>query len=131
MKLLDFIDVIGDKPVQTVKAGQLDLASDAGKVLATTVATRAQYESAAKNTRLKRKAQQIPRRGRDGGGGTRPFGYEYDRRTIRHDEAETIREAAKRILPGASPRGLCTDWNSAGKLPCPATAGGPGLRGRG
>jgi hypothetical protein len=43
------------------------------------------------------------------GGGTRPFGFEADRVTIRESEAEIIRELAARLLAGETLLSLCVD----------------------
>jgi hypothetical protein len=48
------------------------------------------------------------------GGGTRPYGYEADKRTIRPDEAEVIRDCATRVLAGDPLRAICTDLNRRG-----------------
>ena len=48
------------------------------------------------------------------GGGTRPFGFEADRRTIRPEEAEIIRDCARRVLAGDSLRSLCIELNERG-----------------
>jgi len=50
----------------------------------------------------------------------RPFGYEVDRFTVREDEANHIRDAAERVLAGASIRSVASMWNEAG---VPTTAG--------
>ena len=47
--------------------------------------------------------------GKLNGGGTRGYGYDDDRVTVREDEAEVIREAARRILAGESLGSLCRD----------------------
>ena len=44
----------------------------------------------------------------------RPFGYEQDRKTIHADEAEIIRECARRFLAGESLRSLCVDLDARG-----------------
>jgi hypothetical protein len=48
------------------------------------------------------------------GGGSRPFGYLADRRTIDPDEAAIVREAAERILAGDALRSLANDFNARG-----------------
>ena len=49
------------------------------------------------------------------GGGTRPYGYASDRRTVRPGEAAVIREAATRLLAGESIRSICTALNERGE----------------
>ncbi len=52
----------------------------------------------------RRKHEELAQAGRIAGGGTRPFGFEADRRTIRESEAAVIRECARR---GCSPARRC------------------------
>jgi site-specific DNA recombinase len=47
-------------------------------------------------------------------GSRRPFGYEADGVTVNEDEAELIRDAAKRAIAGESLRSICQSWNDAG-----------------
>ena len=48
------------------------------------------------------------------GGGTRPFGFEDDRVTIRESEAVLIREAATRVLTGETLYAIRKDWIERG-----------------
>lgn len=116
-ELEDFIQVIGDVPVHTVRAGLLDLSTPAGRATAKTLGAWAQYESEAKSDRIKRKALQLAEEGKEGGGGTRPFGYTYDRKNIVEDEAEMIRWAMQQIYLGSSLGAICARWNDEGKPP--------------
>lgn len=52
--------------------------------------------------------------GRTHGGGKRPYGYEPDLVTVRFEEAELVKEAAKRILAGETAFGVVADWNQRG-----------------
>ena len=74
----------------------------------------ARKESDDKSRRIRRKHEELAQAGRVSGGGTRPYGYETDRRTLRPDEAAIIRECAKRALAGDSLRSLCLDLNERG-----------------
>ena len=71
-------------------------------------------ESDDKSRRIKRKAQELARDGKIGGGGTRPFGFEDDRKTIRVSEAAVVIEASERVLAGESVRSVCFDLNRRG-----------------
>jgi hypothetical protein len=48
------------------------------------------------------------------GGGTRPYGFNDDRLTIRKAEAKVIAEAARRVLAGDTLRSIVADLNSRG-----------------
>lgn len=100
--------------VQTVTAGTIDLSTPTGRAVARTVGAWARFESEHKSERLQRKALELAQAGQPGGGGTRPFGYEIDRLTVKEDEAELIREAGRRIIAGDSVRGIVADWRRRG-----------------
>jgi site-specific DNA recombinase len=108
--------------VETIKAGNLDLSSASGQMVAGHLGVAARYESAHKAERIRRKHQELAAAGKNAGGG-RPFGYEADRRTVRPAEAKLIHDAARRILEGEAMRSVCRDWNARG-VPTVAGAGG-------
>src|SRR5262249_34932863 len=64
--------------------------------------------------RVRRKAEELASAGKIGGGGTRPFGYEEDRKTIRKSEAKLIRAAVDRVIGGESYFAVLRDWNERG-----------------
>lgn len=97
----------GVATVATVAEGQRDPANPGDEMVGTIVAAVARYESNAKRARLLAKHRQLAEAGKVSGGGTRPFGFEDDRVTIRPDEADVIRWAAKEILAGTSLRTVC------------------------
>lgn len=100
--------------VATVTAGELDLASANGRMIARIAGAVARHESEHKSERIRRKHVELAEAGKVPGGGQRPFGYEKDRKSIRPDEAELIRDAAARILAGDSLRSIVLDWQSSG-----------------
>jgi DNA invertase Pin-like site-specific DNA recombinase len=102
--------------------GDVDLSTDDGRFMARILGAVARKESDDKSRRVKRKAQELAQAGRVAGGGTRPYGYEDDRRTVRHDEAEVIRDCARRFLAGESVRSICNDLNERS---VPTVNGGP------
>ena len=108
--------------VRTVRAGELDLSTPAGRMGARLLGTVARYESEHKAERQARKALELAQAGKLGGGGTRPYGYAADRRTVVPAEAAIVREAASRILAGDSLRSLATDLNGRGVKPVQANA---------
>jgi DNA invertase Pin-like site-specific DNA recombinase len=112
-ELIDVIETSGAS-IQTVTAGDLNLATPTGRAVARTVGAWARFESEHKAERIRRQQQQLALSGRPSGGGTRPFGYERDQVTIVPSEAVVIREMTARILAGDSLRSLATDLNLRG-----------------
>ncbi len=115
-ELEDFIDLIEatGATVATVTAGDFDLATPEGRLTARITVSVAMKESEDKSRRARRKQEELAKAGKVGGGGTRPFGFEDDRVTIREDEAELIREAVARIIAGETIYGIGTDWGQRG-----------------
>lgn len=114
--LEDFIDVIeatGAK-VATCTAGDYDLSTPEGRLMARIVGSVARKESEDKSRRLRRKHEELATSGKVGGGGVRPFGFEKDRVTVRIAEAERLREAARRVLSGESLYSIIKDWTAEG-----------------
>lgn len=103
-ELEDLIDLLEahSVTVRTVVAGQYDLATPAGRMVARIVGATARHESEHKSARLRSEAAQRADRGEVSGGGGRPFGFEADRVTIRPAEAEVLRLAAEWLLDGAT-----------------------------
>jgi site-specific DNA recombinase len=99
-------------PVETVQSGGYDLSTPSGQMSAHIVGSVAQFESAQKSARLRAKSAEIAATGRVGGGGTRPYGFNDDRRTLRRSEAKVVREVAARIVAGESIRGVVADLNN-------------------
>lgn len=92
--------------------GDVDLGTDDGRFMARILGAVSRKESDDKSRRIRRKALELAQAGKIGGGGTRPYGYEQDRRRIRRPEARVIREVAVRILAGDSLRSVCNDLNA-------------------
>ena len=82
----------------------------------------ARKESDDKSRRLQRKHEEIAQAGRPSGGGTRPYGYESDHRTVRPAEAAVIRKCAAKVLAGDSLRSICVELNADG---VPTVSGKP------
>ncbi|GIH27638.1 hypothetical protein Aph01nite_59480 [Acrocarpospora phusangensis] len=133
-ELLDFLDVVNGRDkinpnnlfsIQTVKAGQIDLATSTGRAMAITFGAWAEQSSAHAAEKIRRKVEELVEAGEVHNGGPRPFGYtriyqgEGPRRKIIRDEicepeAEIIRECVKRALDGESLRSICKDLNARG-----------------
>jgi len=110
-----FIDIANSSDVQLATVtGEIDLGTPEGRLRARMLGNVGAYESEHKAVRIRRKHQEIAAQGKDHGGGPRPFGYEDDRQRVREREAKHLRDAATRILAGASLRSLVTEWNRKG-----------------
>jgi DNA invertase Pin-like site-specific DNA recombinase len=114
-ELEDFIDLCQrTKTKIATVSGDLDLSTHEGQLLARITGAVARKESDDKSRRIRRKHEELAAAGKPSGGGTRPYGYEADKRTIRPDEAEVIRDCARRVLAGDSLRSICIDLNREG-----------------
>jgi site-specific DNA recombinase len=112
-ELEEFMDVCQRARVTRLASvsGDLDLATHEGQLMARIQGAVARKESDDKSRRIRRKHEELAQAGAVSGGGTRPYGFESDRLTIRPDEAAIIRECATRALAGDSLRSLCIDLN--------------------
>lgn len=115
-ELEDFIDLVEatGARVATCTAGDYDLATPDGRLMARIVGSVARKESEDKSRRLRRKHEELALNGKVSGGGKRPFGFEQDRMTVIPDEAARIREAARRIAAGDTLYGIRKDWTAQG-----------------
>jgi DNA invertase Pin-like site-specific DNA recombinase len=88
---------------RTVKAGDLDLSTPHGRLVARQLGSLARYESEHKAERIARKMEELVVAGK-WTGGTRPFGWDVvDRQLVLNDrEATLVREAFDRVLSGES-----------------------------
>jgi site-specific DNA recombinase len=114
-ELEDFIDLcqrFGTR-LATV-TGDTDLSTHDGQLIARIQGAVAKSESDAKSRRIRRKHAELAAAGRVSGGGTRPFGFEADRRTIHPAEAAVIRQCCAAVLAGDSLRAVCNDLNGRG-----------------
>jgi site-specific DNA recombinase len=79
---------------------------------------RAEREAERTSRRYKLVAQHRARQGKISGGGTRPFGHDASWTAIVREEADAIRDAAKRILDdGKGVYAIVLDWNENGPPP--------------
>jgi site-specific DNA recombinase len=115
-ELEEFFEVCDAAGVRSLASvtGDVDLATDDGRFMARILGAVARKESDDKSRRIKRKALELAQAGLVSGGGTRPYGFEPDRKTIREEEAAVIRDCARRLLAGESLRSLCADLNERG-----------------
>lgn len=110
-ELEEFIEVCEAAGVRNLASltGDIDLSSHDGQLTARILGAVAKNESDGKSRRIRRKHEELAQAGKVGGGGTRPYGYEADRRTVRESEAAVIRECATRLLAGEALRSICAD----------------------
>lgn len=114
-ELEDFIDLCQRTKTRIATvSGDLDLSTHEGQLLARITGAVARKESDDKSRRTRRKHEELAAAGRPSGGGSRPYGYEANKRTVRPEEAEVIRDCARRALAGDSLRSICTDLNERG-----------------
>lgn len=111
--------------------GDVDLSTDAGRLVGRILASVARGEVERKGTRQKRAQQQAAQQGR-WSGGRRPFGYgaptgethavrgkilpTYDMNKINELEAKHVREGYAALLQGASLKSIARRWNDAGAI---------------
>jgi len=110
-----FIDLCDELRVELgCVTGEVDLSSHIGRLTARMLGGLARYESDHKSERIRRKHEEIAVNGRVSGGGSRPYGYEADKVTVRASEAVIVRECAKRLLAGEPVRSIVRDLNERG-----------------
>jgi DNA invertase Pin-like site-specific DNA recombinase len=93
--------------IRTCRAGELDLSTGTGKMLARILGATARGEVDLKSERWKRSFRQRRDAGRWFASGPRTFGYDRDGRIV-GDEAALIRAAAEAILDGDGFMDVCT-----------------------
>jgi DNA invertase Pin-like site-specific DNA recombinase len=96
--------------------GNRDLSNDDDQFILRIEAAAASREVASTSRRLKAMFDRRAQAGyvRLGGRGGRAFGFEPDGLTIRHEDADMIREAARRIVGGEPVSAICRDLNARG-----------------
>lgn len=97
----------------TVRAGDLDLSTAAGRMVARMLGAAARHESEQKSERVRRRRRQDAEAGRAHG----PLGYGYDeRQRIVPAEARVIRRIADRLLRGDTLYSIASELNKEGVL---------------
>jgi len=92
--------------------GDLDLSTDAGRLVGRILASVARGEVERKGARQKRAQQQAAQLGKPAGG-RRAFGYATDGMAVVADEAREIKSAYQSLLHGASLKSIARRWNDA------------------
>lgn len=108
--LEDLIDVVEEKrvPVMSV-TGSLRLANDAEVTMARVMVAVANKSSRDTARRVARKHEELAAEGKPGGGGFRGYGYDRSNLAIVPEEAEIVREIARRILADDSLNAIAAD----------------------
>ena len=118
-----FIDLCARLGLSSVASvsGDIDLTTTEGQFQARILGAVAKKESDDKSRRIRRKHDEIAESGRVSGGGSRPYGYENGKVTVRPAEAGVIVECAQRLLAGEAVRSIANDLN---EREIPAAQGG-------
>lgn len=113
-ELEEFFDVCDAAGVSALASvtGDVDLSTHDGRFMARILGAVARKESDDKSRRIARKHLEMAQTGEWAGGGTRPFGYQADRRSLDPVEARFVGEAATRVLAGESLRSVTADLNA-------------------
>lgn len=117
-ELEEYVDICERHKIvtQTVKAGELDLATPAGRAVARTLGAWARFESEHKSDRTRRAQLQAAQAGR-WLGGAEPFGWQVrdDGSAVLHRvQAREVRNAARVLLAGGSLGSIVADLNNRG-----------------
>ncbi|MDQ3762146.1 MAG: recombinase family protein [Actinomycetota bacterium] len=120
-KLADLEDVIERCERAGVKlatvSGDIDLSTDAGRLVGRILASVARGEMERKAARQRRAYLQRAEAGKPNPWTCRPFGYQMDKMTPVPAEARAVAEACEQVLAGGSLRGIAVQWNAAGLTP--------------
>lgn len=126
-RLADLEDVIDRCQAASVRlatvSGDLDLSTDAGRLVGRILASVARGEVERKSSRQQRAQAQAAQQGRRVGG-RRPFGYDQDGMTVRSAEAAAVRDGYAAVLAGVSLAAVARDWNARGLSPGQRTRDG-------
>jgi DNA invertase Pin-like site-specific DNA recombinase len=116
-ELEPFVDACEAAKLQVLGSvgGDMDLNDESSLFMLRMKVNLAAMEIAKLRKRMKRKQQELAENGLSHGG-QRAFGFEPDGITIRESEAVHIRQAAERLLEGASRSSIVRDWNEHGVL---------------
>ncbi|MFB7662984.1 recombinase family protein [Kitasatospora sp. NPDC056138] len=112
--LEDAIEVVENfgRPIIDI-TGTLDLLTDNGRTVARLLVTVFNKSSSDTARRVKRKHRAMKEAGISTGG-TRPTGWNSDKRTLHPTESKVLRSAIDRVFEGASPFTLAGEWNRKG-----------------
>jgi site-specific DNA recombinase len=104
-----------------VRAGELDLATPSGRMVARMLGAAAAYEVEQMRDRHQAAKRQAALKG-EWRGGRRPFGYDDGGMVLRPGEAEALAEATRSVIGRQSLGAIARQWNAGGIL---TSAGNP------
>src|SRR5207247_3467669 len=115
-ELESFIDLCQRLRLTNVASvsGDIDLTTPDGQFQARILGAVAKKESDDKSRRIRRKHEELALNGKVSGGGSRPYGYEADKLTVRPAEAAVVKDCARRLLAGEPVRSIAADLNKRG-----------------
>lgn len=93
----------------TCRAGELDLSTSSGRLVARLLGAVARHEAELKGERQAAQLRQRALAGLPSGGGSRPYGWADDRTRLDPGEAAVIRVCVDKVLAGETV-GAVTDW---------------------
>jgi site-specific DNA recombinase len=117
-ELEPLIKAVGDSvEIRTCKAGDIDLSTTTGRMVARILGATAQAEAETIRDRVRRKMADLISKGA-WKGGPRPFGWNVIGGKFVEIPAEIklLRQAKDRVLKGDSIRSICRDWRDKGVL---------------
>lgn len=102
--LATFVDVVkaAGAEVATVRAGDIDLSTASGRMVAGMLGSAAVYESERMAERVARAKKERAAQGKPPGGGRRPFGWRADGITPEPREFDALRAAAESVAAGGT-----------------------------
>jgi site-specific DNA recombinase len=98
-----------------VRAGELDLATPSGRMVARMLGAAAAYEVEQMRDRHQAAKRQAALKG-EWRGGRRPFGYQDGGMVLRLAEAEALADATRAVIAGRPLAAITREWNAAGIL---------------
>jgi DNA invertase Pin-like site-specific DNA recombinase len=121
-ELEEFIEIADRHKIALANvSGDTDLSTSDGRFRARIMGIVARQESEKKGERVSREAAQAARDGKPRGS-RRPFGWNDDKVTVCHEEAELIRHAVDLVLDGVTVMSIANAWNDKG---IPTAQGAP------
>ncbi|MEQ4720173.1 recombinase family protein [Nonomuraea sp. B19D2] len=113
--LEDLIDLVEHYGVYvTSMTGTIDLTTDEGISSARHEVNQRNQESRNMSRRMQTGNRRAAMKGRNSGGGTRPFGWRNDRVRVNKREAKHILREIPRLLSGVRPATIAVEWNERG-----------------
>lgn len=116
-QFLEVVTAAGVRNVRFVAGAAVDVANGDGLLVLRMLAAVAANESASKSRRVRRKMDENAAAGLPHGGHQRPFGFQADKITHDHAEAEVVRTMVARMLAGESARSIATWLNDSDVQP--------------